>query len=1030
MQTSQMKIAILQISDIHFRGATDLAATYLPKVGSVFNSLDYAEISTIIVILAGDTAYSGIKKEFDIATSNLIKLNDELLISKPGVSIRWICTPGNHDCDFSGKHTFRTLVINTLNDPNTKLSDPSVIDECLKPQANYREFSSNPIFEKPSKSHLGLVDEYFLRIDGSNVCIRTYNTAWISQVHEEPGKMSFPRSCMQESDEWARGDLNISVLHHPPHWLLPNRKRLMSQHLDQMSDLILYGHEHLPEQYIKSDFSGHTTGVVYGGVFQEDAHDVPGHFNVIVYDPSRYEFKLNNYCRNGGIFERASEDERWIPVRRLARTLGGRFEMSETFLDWLADAESDFSHPSGKKLSLEDLYVVPDLDEITEEDLKSKAPKLIKGENLLAELHKRERIIIYGDERSGKTTLSKFFFLKLLEEGLTPLYVNCSKLGVDFLKSPAKEIQHAFNRIYSSSAMFGFESLPKKQKVLLLDNFHQLSLNTIGRQKLLETLAQSFGMVVALGDRLMFLDEVSDGVLVQRGTDGFSRLRLREMGRYARRKLVRQWYSIGVEYSERGETISHRVSQAETTINHLFGKSFLPRLPVFVLGFLSNLDAVRQNKDIGTYGYIFESAITNSLLRGGTSIPMGIKYDFLANVAYYMHKGGVQSLSITELKAQYRMFSDEIGRDPGYSELSSEVIGTGMLVHHDDELRFHYQYVFNFFVARYFRDHLSDPLIRVELKELANSLNIERNANIWLFLVHQSKDEFLLGCILDVANSLFATNSPSKLEEDIDFIRDIQIEIPDLLKIPGSPTEDTLKSIYDESDGVENHDKKELSQDVNDDQGSHFIREVESMVRTVVVLGQLVKNFPALKADHKYSLVLAAFETSLRGLNAVMEQLNSGRDELAKMISEQVTKRQPGLQRPEIEGVVKGSLFWIFEANVFALIRLVSGAVGVIGEEATFEKVVRKLDSKSSKLISVSIGLDTLRIPQNVILRLKDTLKGDLFNQHLLRGLVANHLYLFPVKQSVRDEICEKLGIVVGDAEKRDKALGYRHKKE
>jgi hypothetical protein len=966
---------------------------------------------------------------FEDSFRQLRKRAEEL---KPGIPQKWICSPGNHDCDFSKSGQFRNMILNSLNDPNTRLSNPEIVEECLKVQESYKEFTQRADFESPNKVHGGLVEEYFFRMADVNVCIRVYNTSWVSKLHEEPGKMSFPRSCMAEKEDWARGDLNVSVLHHPPHWLLPNRKRLMSQHLDRMSDLVMYGHEHLPEQFIKSDFVGNHSGILYGGVFQEDVHDVPGHLNVALYNTTDCTFKINDYERDGNQIIRASSIDKWIPIPRLAKTLGGRFEMSESHLEWLADADSDFSHPSGRKLSLEDLYVLPDFDEVSDDDFKTHAPRIISGDKLLEAVYAMGKLIIYGDERSGKTALGKFMFFRLMEKGITPLFMNSKDLGLSALKDLKGALEKTYNENYSTGSFSSYETLPKSQKALIVDDFHKIGLNSKGRVKFLQLITESFDTVICFGDRLMFLDEISEGVLIDHKTVGYSRYRMREMGRYSRRKLIRQWYSLGVEFSERGEVINQRVGHAESVVNSLFGKSFLPRLPVFVLGFLSNLDAIQQNKDIGTYGYIYESSITNSLARGGSKVQMDIKYRFLSEVAYYMHRSNRSSISLVDLRALYRIFTDKIGRDPGFELLTNEVFVPGILVYHDDDLRFQYSFADYFFIARYYRDHLSKTEIRDELKGLASALHIEKNSNIWLFLVHQSKDEFLLDCVLNIASNVFRESPLAKLEKDIDFIREIQVELSGSLHIPSGQSEDTIKEIYDSADHREDNSKTIESNQFDDSEGGvqDFIREVEVMIRTVVVLGQLVKNFPALDADYKFSLVRGAFETSLRGLNAVLNKIRDGEEGLAKIIAEKISEKSAGLPRVELEGAVKASLFWIYEANVFGLVRLVSGAVGAIGEESTYKKVVTEIDSIAGKLIGVSIGLHTLRIPRNEILELKDELKGDLFNQHILRGLVANHLYLFPVPQGARQEICDKLNIVIGDSEKRERALGYRHGKK
>ena len=56
-------------------------------------------------------------------------------------------------------------------------------------------------------------------------------------------------------------------------------------------------------------------------------------------------------------------------------------------------------------------------------------------------------------------------------------------------------------------------------------------------------------------------------------------------------------------------------------------------------------------------------------------------------------------------------------------------------------------------------------------------------------------------------------------------------------------------------------------------------------------------------------------------------------------------------------------------------------------------------------------------------------LLDDLLNQHLLASLVVRHLYLFPVPQNVKDELCRKLGIAVEKLDRAEAAFGEHTKR-
>ncbi len=49
-----------------------------------------------------------------------------------------------------------------------------------------------------------------------------YNTAWMSSINEEVGKMYFPIEQIPLTLSMEDGDLIVSIFHHPLSWFTPN----------------------------------------------------------------------------------------------------------------------------------------------------------------------------------------------------------------------------------------------------------------------------------------------------------------------------------------------------------------------------------------------------------------------------------------------------------------------------------------------------------------------------------------------------------------------------------------------------------------------------------------------------------------------------------------------------------------------------------------------------------------------------------------------------------------------------------------
>lgn len=124
----------------------------------------YGEYSYVVILVAGDIAFSGSSEEYDLIRSSFKSLSDEFKI---------ILTPGNHDHNFS-KYTggARDILISSKG----ITFDSSVYQVVAAGQEDYFDFESDICNVEVSSSTL-LSKEFKL---SNNVSIQTINTAWNS----------------------------------------------------------------------------------------------------------------------------------------------------------------------------------------------------------------------------------------------------------------------------------------------------------------------------------------------------------------------------------------------------------------------------------------------------------------------------------------------------------------------------------------------------------------------------------------------------------------------------------------------------------------------------------------------------------------------------------------------------------------------------------------------------------------------------------------------------------------------------------
>ncbi len=130
-----MSVAIVHLSDIHFRAKNNPVLEKHDQIVSAVSSID-PTVSLFLIVVSGDIAFSGNSDEYAVARSFFDDLEKKLGEHQPDVSVRFFCVPGNHDCVLpESERTLRDLLIHglspTLGDATL---DPAVLDRVLEVQ--------------------------------------------------------------------------------------------------------------------------------------------------------------------------------------------------------------------------------------------------------------------------------------------------------------------------------------------------------------------------------------------------------------------------------------------------------------------------------------------------------------------------------------------------------------------------------------------------------------------------------------------------------------------------------------------------------------------------------------------------------------------------------------------------------------------------------------------------------------------------------------------------------------------------------
>ena len=153
-----MKIAIIQISDIHISSSRDF----------VISRLEYAiksarpiinECQKAIIVITGDIANTGKKIEYDVAYDYFTRFSAGIIQENPYIdSVEYILVPGNHDCEFTEEHkVLRGALIEHVQKDDSSI-DKLVANQLLEVQSNFWNFYNFLLNRNGNRYRVGLYE--------------------------------------------------------------------------------------------------------------------------------------------------------------------------------------------------------------------------------------------------------------------------------------------------------------------------------------------------------------------------------------------------------------------------------------------------------------------------------------------------------------------------------------------------------------------------------------------------------------------------------------------------------------------------------------------------------------------------------------------------------------------------------------------------------------------------------------------------------------------------------------------------------
>ena len=1012
-----MTTAIAHISDLHLRGPQMLSAAQATAMARSLCA--YPEsVTDVVLAVTGDIAFSGKRAEYDTAFAAISEWRTA--VEAAGMSTHVVAVPGNHDCDFALSSGARDALIGCVKAQTAK-ADASVVNLCCTVQNEYQTFAHK--LGIPEKIISGLCTTGYacqmVKTKDGEIAIHLLNTAWCSQLNEQPGVLIVPDLAIQGLRRIGSTCCEVALMHHSLQWLEPSNAREVRAILDRVTDFVCTGHDHIVALRSSTDITkGLSTILSEGAVLFDGSGNLTGGYSVLLIDPrsKRYAFDKRTWVQDH--YHSEATQVEWRILNPETKDGRGRFVLQPSWTEILADPGASYRHPRVQHLRMADIYVIPDLQEVIDGNRRR-----FSATDLSFDLDGPCHVLLTGPGLSGKTSLCYRMIEDSYHSGLVPVYVNATNTRIRDMSGFEKLLEKAFSEQYIDADIDLWRQSPKKNAVVVVDNVHRLPLNAKYRQKLLSDICAKYPKVMLTGDPMLAIEEWS--ISAREPLEGIASairtVQILPFSKVHRSDLITRWIELGQEESITHQDLTREHDELKLTMDSVLGKNLIPSYPMFLLTILQRYDdEIPHDIQSSAYGYYYEYLITRAL-RGivKRNEEIDAYYNYITEFAFHLFREHVRSVTAQQFEAFHAGYCEAYRIRPSFSDIIARLVKADILLGRDGAYRFRYPYVYYFFLARYLAHHITEPPIKECISKMCARIHQDEFSNVIMFLTHLSKDPFILEQVVTTAKAVFPGEETEQFarpnmallalldeapvlmlkDKDVKTERRKALEACDEIEPPEAEAEVGLDEVrYDIEEEIKDPDSIE-----------HFIMSI----KVVRLLGQILRNYyGSLKAEPKLMLAEEAYLLSFRAIHRFHSKLTVAIDELGSHLAGLVLNK--GWDEDRKLRWARRTLFFVSVFIPDIYMHEVASAVATRHLAETFEQVLTKLATPGARLLDIAIKIACQQaFPIEEATSLASDVKGDLIASLLLKGAVMQHLYLFPRAESERQAICDRLGIPV-----------------
>lgn len=1014
-----MQFGIVHFSDIHFKKANN---SILKKTTNICDAIvsKAIECRNIIFIISGDIAFSGNNEEYSEAFVFLEEIKETLLKRLHFLENIFVATsPGNHDCDLSQNQFQRGALIDSLFSKKNN-TDIKLIKELNSVQSEYTKFISE---NYPSEQYHDLFNVFKFEFDNKIIRVISYNTAWCSQ-NPEKNDLIFPDGFYKEILDFDSNQ-TIQIFHHPTNWMTPESKRHFENNLSNVSGLIFCGHEHEGD-IVENRKINKIKSNIYclGNVLQDSYNEANSGFNLLLVNFEENIHFLNNFVWNNSskIYETHISDNKF----NLDISENG-FAITSTYDDEINNLGFYCTHPrKNEGINLNDIYVFPDLYNITENKISEELTFSIRYNSEKLPTSDQNRFILIGDEISGKTKLLKQLQKKYLDSHIVGVYLKSSELTEHNI-SPSKFqqlLEKAFTEQYGAHNVLKYSQLSNDKKAVFIDDY---VLPHLENERLFNTLIETLSICT----KYSFISINSNDELKLTSSSiklyfkDYQIYKIMEFGHLLVDKMIDRWLNIDYSVTSRNALdILEDKERIKKLITVTSNNDFMPRYPLFIINILQMNEATNTSTNGRDFAELYESLISRSLESVNLNSEQKIIIPkYLGGLAFKMYE--LKRDEITEIEMQTFIcdFMSSRGLTAEVINIQDKLsIARILKIDPSKNVSFAQPYLYYYYLSLYI---VSNTKIQEQnitsfdfLKSLINKLHVVENINLIIFIIHHARNiDHIYDLVIQQSLILFEGVSETTLEdkEYQNIASNISSEVYKRLE---ENMLDNNKNYYHQQDNAEEHLKDNVENSNVDSIDSikelDLFSKINLALKLIEILGLISRTKVGDPKDEKIQLIKHVASLGFKCINALLGELEEHHETVIDELKSFILKRKlkVSINEAEIKDKAKEFIGNLAIAFTYISINKISASIASKNTIYLFTNMLANNNAYELLYICTELELPSgLNVSNIITLSEKYKNNNDVIALNILRVAVRNHIYKFQVDRAKVQSLASKLFI-------------------